>query len=311
MSEIRFERSGSSVEILNPLKDFNGDIQNIEFRKDPLLGHTSVYNPYLKEKVKFFFGDNDPELVNKLIDESAKKCFFCGPAIEKYTPKYPPDILPEGRLRIGEAVLFPNLYPIGKYHSVIVLSNAHFLRLAEFTPGITENGLVAAQQFVNLVYKKEPATLFVAVNANYLFSAGATLVHPHLQMLITPSPYSYHERLIDSCSSYYHSYGSCYFLDLKEKEREIDERYIAQKGGWHWLAAFAPVGNNEIIAIHEESSDFGLLTSDDLKDLAFGISKVLLFYEGLGHLSYNYTILSVRDPAYKDSSRCILKIISR
>ncbi len=311
MSEIRFERSVSSVKILNPLRDFGEDIQSLELRKDPLLGHTSVYNPFLKEKVKFFFGENDPELVKKLTDDSAKKCFFCSHSIEKSTPQYPPELLPEGRLRVGEAVLFPNLYPIGKYHSVIVLSNAHFLRLSEFAPEIIGNGFRAAQKFVNLVYDRDPSPLFVAVNANYLFPAGATLVHPHLQMLITSAPYSFHERLIDTCSSYHQSNGSCYFLDLTKKEMEIDLRYIAGKGGWHWLAAFAPSGNNEIIAVHEERSDFGLLSSEDLKNLASGISKVLLFYEDLGHLSFNYTILSVRDPAYKESSRCMLKIISR
>ena len=297
MSNIQFSRFESTLKILNPFQNFAEDVHTVEFRRDPLLGDTSVYNRSLKEKVKFFFGDSDPELIKNLVKESAKTCIFCGDGIGKNTPRYPADLVPEGRLRTGEATLFPNLFPIGPYHSVIALSKAHFLKLSEFSPELIENGLKAARTFVNSVYRRDPLALFVAVNANYLFPAGATFVHPHLQMLITPIAFSYHERLIEACRSYYRKHGSSYHGDLVHEEKKIGERYVGQKGRWHWITAFSPMGSNEVVAVNESESDFGLLSETDLKDLSRGISKILSFYESLGHLSFNYSLLSVRGSA--------------
>ncbi len=311
MSKIRFESHESDVKLLNPFKDFEEDVQKVEVRIDPLLGDISVYNPYLKDKVKFFFRDNDAALIEEMVRESAKNCFFCSDAVERSTPRYPAYIIPEGRLKVGEAVLFPNLYPIGKYHSVIVLSKAHFLKLTEFSPEIIGNGLIAARNFINTIYSQDSAASFVAVNANYLFTAGATLVHPHLQMLITPTAYSHHGRLVEAGRQYYLDNGSCYFMDLISEERKNNIRYVAQRGKWHWITAFAPMGVNEINAIHEGVCDYGLLSDSDIGDLAYGISRVLAMYESLGHLGFNYSILSVRDPAFKASYRCIIKIITR
>ena len=311
MSGIRFDNFYSTSSFLNPFKEFREDTHTVTVRKDPLLGDISIYNPCIKDKVKFFFGDCDPGLIEKMVEESAKTCIFCAGRLKENTPRYPSSLFPEGRIRVGDAVLFPNLFPISKYHSVITLTDSHFLKLSEFRPELIENGLKAAQKFVNLVYNSDSSELFVAVNANYLFPAGATLVHPHLQMLITPTAYSYHERLIRASHSYYQEHGSEFYSDLIEEEKKRGERYVAQRGGWHWLTAFSPMGNNEVLAVHEGESDFGLLSESDLSTLAEGISRVLAFYEGLRHLSFNYSIFSVRKPSSQKGFRCLLKIISR
>ena len=311
MPEIKFVSYESETQILNPFTGFAEETHIVEVRTDPLLGDKSVYNSALKDKVKFFFGECDTVLIEKLVEDSAKTCIFCSGNIEKTTPRYPQNLIPEGRIRIGEAVLFPNLFPVGKYHSVIALSKAHFLKLSEFSPEIIVNGLRVAQQFVNTVYALDQDTAFVAVNANYLFPAGATLVHPHLQMLITPTAYSYHERLIKACNSYQRGNGSEYYPDLIEQERNIGTRYIAQTGKWHWMASFSPMGNNEIIAVHEIENDFGELTDPDLIKLASGISNVLSLYDELGHLSFNYSVFSAIKSHSAKGFRCMIKMISR
>lgn len=311
MSGIKFESYESEAHILNPFNGFSEETHIVEVRKDPLLGDSSVYNPALRKKVKFFFGECDAGLISKYVEYSSKACIFCGDNLEKNTPRYPQSLVPEGRLKIGEAALFPNLFPIGKYHSVIVLSKAHFLKLSEFSPEIISNGLRAAQQFANAIYENDKEAAFVAVNANYLFPAGATLVHPHLQMLITPTAYSYHERLVSACRSYYKENSAEYYPELIQKEKGIGSRYIGQIGGWHWIAAFSPIGVNEIQAIHESENDFGVLSDSDLIALATGINKVLALYDGLGHLSFNYSIYSARNLFSGKGFRCIMKIISR
>ena len=310
MSKIKFETIQSDFKILNPFKNFAEESHLVEVRRDPLLGDTSVYNPFLKDKAKSFFGECDAELVRKLVEGSAKNCIFCGESVGKITAQYPPDVIPDGRIRVGEAILFANLYAAGKYHPVISLSRAHFLKLSEFIPELIGNGLIAAQKFLNLVYVHDPSALYAVVSANYLFPAGASLVHPHLQMLVTPIAYSYHERLIDASLAYNQKNNSSYYSDLIEEEKKNCSRYIAQTGGWNWVTAFSPMGINEVIAVHERECDLGLLSEADLSDLSGGISRVLAFYESLGHLSFNFSLFSVRKSP-KEGFHCLLKIITR
>ena len=52
---IIFRTTESSLKILNPYKGFREDSHRVEVRKDPLLGHKSVYNANLREKVKVLF----------------------------------------------------------------------------------------------------------------------------------------------------------------------------------------------------------------------------------------------------------------
>lgn len=310
MSKIAFERIQSEVRFHNPLKDFAEDLHQLEIRKDPLLGDVSIHNPYLKDKAKAFFGECDQDLVRRLVEESGKNCFFCGERVELGTPRFTSDLVAEGRLRVGEAVLFPNLFSLGTHHPVVCLCKAHFLQLSEFRPDMMADGLTAAQEFLKIVYQRAPSAAFAAVTANYLFPAGASLVHPHLQMLVTPVPYSYHGRLIEAGNSYFHEHGSSYFTDLIEQERG-GPRYVARRGRWDWLAPFSPIGNNEVMAVHDSVPDYGLLSGTDVTDLAHGISRVLSFYETLGYLSFNYAAYSVRNHHAGKGFRCIFKIITR
>lgn len=311
MAKIPFESVESGFTILNPQNNFSEETHKVEVRKDPLLGDTSVYNPFLRDKAKAFFGDNDPDLVRRLVDESSKTCIFCGDRIEKTTPKYPPDLVPEGRIRRGEALLFPNLFAIGKYHAVAALSASHFLKLSEFTAGIVGDGLTAVRDFIKAVYRNDESVPFATINANYLFPGGASLVHPHLQVLLTPVAYSYHARMIEACRSYHKRNLTAFHADLVEDEKDRGVRYVARQGNWHWMTAFSPMGSNEVTAVHETASDFAYLTDADIRSLAGGISKALAFYESLGHLSYNYSLYSVRQPQAGEGHRCVLKMVNR
>lgn len=312
LNTIAFEKISSGFTILNPFNNFASEEHRVEVRKDPLLGDTSVYNPFLKDKAKAFFGDNDPELLKKLVDETSKNCIFCGENVLNKTARYPSEILSGGRLRTGEAVLFANLFSVAAYHPVIALGNRHFLKLPEFTPDLLADGFRAAQEFLRSVYRRDGSATFSAVCANYLLPAGASLVHPHLQMLVAPVAYSYHARMKDAAQLYYNKYGTSYFDDLVSEESRKGERYILQHDKWHWIAAFSPIGSNEITAIHEHETDFGELSDGDLTALAQGIAKVLFLYDRLGHLSFNYTLYSVRSRnAQAGGFRCIFKIIAR
>jgi UDPglucose--hexose-1-phosphate uridylyltransferase len=310
LPKIAFERFESRFTILNPFNNFAREEHVVEVRKDPLLGDTSIYNPYLKDQAKAFFGQNDEELIRKLAEDPAGSCIFCGENARKKTARYPDELLPGGRMEQGEAVLFANLFSLAAHHPVIVLSKAHFLRPSEMTPPLLADGFQAARTFLNDIYRQDAALAFATVNCNYLLPAGASLVHPHMQMLVTPVPYSYQARLLSGMKDYLAKCGTPYLSDLLEEEMRGGERYIARRGAWHWLASYSPIGNNDIMAIHDAEGDLGRISVPDLRDLCEGISRVLSLLERRGSLSFNFTLSSARG-GETVGFRSVFRIVTR
>jgi galactose-1-phosphate uridylyltransferase len=310
MGAITFDSTASTLSLRNPFNGFAVEEHRVEVRRDPILGDTSVLNRYQQNKTGFS-GVNDREFIAQLVERSAETCIFCGERLGARTARYPDDLIPGGRLTRGEATLLPNLFALGAYHPLVVLARAHFLELAGFTPALLADGLGVAREFLNLVHRRDPAAVFTAVGANYLPPAGASLIHPHLQLLVTPVAYTHHERLLQACRRHHEQYGTSCLDDLAREERRLGQRFVAHLGGWDWMTAFAPQGSNEIFAVHESAQDFAALPDECVQALAAGIAKVLGFYGGLGLLSFNYALFSVRQGTPAEGFRCFLRIVNR
>jgi len=309
MTEIRFEMHEGELELLNPMLDFQPDRQRVQVRRDPLLGHTAVYNPALRDKARTLFGETDRGWLEQLVAASAERCIFC-PGRQDKLPKYPPGLVPEGRIQVGEALLFPNLFSLARYHAVVAVSEAHFLQLREFTTTRVGNALLSMQRFMTAIARTEESARFATLNANYLFPAGASIIHPHFQLLAGPQAYGHHAMLLAAWRAHLDRTGSFYADDLVRAERQRGERYIGGRGGWHWLAAYAPLGNLEIQAFHESVADFTRLDEAAINALAEGIAATLGLYEELGYLSFNFSLYAQRQ---EDASgaRLFLRLITR
>ena len=310
MGPIAFERAESRVVVRNPLRGFAPEEQRVEVRRDPLLGGTSVLNPFLASKAGFF-GENDRPFIARLAAESAASCVFCGGALERRTAMYPEDLVPGGRIARGEATLLPNLFALGAYHPLVVLSRAHFLELDGFTPALLADGLGLAREFLRRVHARDRQAPYAFVGANYLLPAGASIVHPHLQMLVTPLPYTRHERLLDACRGHHEQHGGSLLDDLAAEEERLGARFIGRRGGWRWVAAFAPQGCNEILAVHETAGDLAEIDEGEVHELAAGVAAVLGAYARIGLLCFNYALFSVRRDVAAPGFRLFFRIVSR
>ena len=125
--KLNLRRIEERIRFHSPLQGMQEVEDIIERRQDPLLGHWSITTRRLHDKVRIFFGETDDELISKEAERTRGRCFFCPEKVEQATPMYPSRWLPEGRLRVGEALLVPNLYPLSPIHSVIILGRRHFL----------------------------------------------------------------------------------------------------------------------------------------------------------------------------------------
>ncbi|MHA1382868.1 MAG: hypothetical protein ACTSR3_03820 [Candidatus Helarchaeota archaeon] len=287
---IHFEKKNRVAKLHSPLKNFELDEYDVEYRIDPLLGHLSLCPSSQKKKIGMINKKPDYELIESICEKTEKNCFFCPDRIEKDTPKFPSEFFPEGRLKIGESIVFPNLFPYLEHSAVVVLSSCHFLGLNDFSSQILMDAFKATLIYLRRVNELNPTAKYAVLGANYMFTSGSSLVHPHLQITVGEYPFKYLKMLLDNSKQYYKENSSNYWSDLIEIEKG-SERYIQGAEGIHWIVPFAPIGNYNIQGIIEKSN-FLELTDRDLKGLADFISTILKFFKSQGQSSFNFCFYS-------------------
>ncbi len=227
------------------------------------------------------------------------------------TPTYPEDLVPGGRIVKGEAVLFPNLFPVSQVHAVIRVGKKHYLPLKDFDPVRVQEALRTAMELVGALSRARVGADFLAVCGNYLGPAGASIAHPHFQVVGSDQPFTFQELLLRRSRQYYREQGSCYWLDLLDKEKELDERYAGDTGPVSWVTSFSPQGTNEVLGILPGRRNFLEIDEHDLEGLVNGFSRVLKAYDSMGISTFNFTIYSGPLGAEQDDFCCLLRIISR
>ncbi|RLF16418.1 MAG: hypothetical protein DRJ97_00800 [Thermoprotei archaeon] len=307
---MRFERWVRETCILNPLKGFELEVQELEHRLDPLTGLSTIVArgrlPYVKP-----FMEHDEQLLRRLAEATRQNCPFCPGKVEEVTPKFPLNVVAEGRIKVGSCVAFPSLHAHSDFNAVVVLGREHFVKPSEFTNEVIAEGLKASLEVLRRVYKFNPTLKYASVIMNYLPPAGSSIVHPHMQVLASTEAFNYLRELLEYSFRYYATYSSCFWEELVKVERELGERYVASIGGVHWLVPFAPQRQHEVWAIVEGTSDLLSLSDEDLKGLSRGLVNVLSFYEREGLLSFNFAIYSAPLDSKAEYFRLLLRMCSR
>jgi galactose-1-phosphate uridylyltransferase len=308
---IRFETHFQESSFTNPMKNHALDTHTLEIRRDPLTGSQSTFNEGLKDKAVFFFGVTDPRLVEQLAEAGRATCFLCEDRWKLATPRYPEELLAEGRVEVGEAVLFPNLFPVSQVHAVIRVGNAHYLPLDAFEPARILEGFQACRTFTEALARVLPDAEHLTINGNYLHPAGASIAHPHFQLVGGDLPCTWMERILSLGRDWHRQGGQCYWQTLAETERSSGERYVGETGPVCWITSFSPQGTNEVLGLLPEKRNFLEMDGDDLRGLADGLSRVLKGYGSLGVSTFNFSVFSGPLTEPDDSFRCFLRIVSR
>jgi galactose-1-phosphate uridylyltransferase len=308
---MRFVKHVQSSTLHNPLLGGKVDTQQIEIRRDPLTGHQAAFNPRLTDKVAMFYGATDYALVERLARESEARCFLCGEKWRETTPTYPEALVPGGRIQVGDSILFPNLFPIAQVHAVIRVGARHFLPLPDFQAATIRDAFSCAMQLVRRLSSSEPSARFLTLCANYLGPAGASIAHPHFQLVGGDLPCTWLEQALACGKAYAKEIGSCYWTDLLATEKQSPERYLGRTGTAEWITAFSPAGANEVQAILPQRRHFLELNEADLAGLADGLAKVLAGYHAMGISTFNFAIYSGELGTTDDGMRCLLRIVSR
>jgi len=309
--KISFVKHIRKSTIHNPMMNNALDTQELEIRQDPLTGAQSIFNPRLEDKVAMFYGQSDAALIEKMAEESQANCFLCGDTWKQITPSYPEALVPEGRIQVGQAVLFPNIFPAAQIHAVIRVGEKHYVPLSEFDPKAVGDAFSASLELTKLLSEADAGVKYLTINGNYLGPAGASIAHPHFQVMGGDLPFTYLENILDLSRQYFQKNQSCFWNDLLELEKAAKARYIGASGPVEWLASFSPSGTNEIVGVLPKRSHFLELDQEDVNGLAQGFVKVLRGYAEMGISTFNFAIYSGPIGETDESFRCFIRIISR
>jgi len=279
---VKFIKTLNESVFLDPQQNFAPKTVVSEIRRDPLTGQVSRVFPF--RQLTLHRHDWTP-----FVEESKQKfCPFCPDVMEKVTPKFPPEISAEGRIKVGEAVAIPNLNPYEKHAAVVIMSVNHYIPMEEIDVGMMTDSFRAGLTYLQKTAAADPeGARYGSINWNYMPYAGGSLIHPHLQVLAGAEPCTYDKKLINASTAYYQTHNRSYWMDLIEAEKNIGERYIGQTGRAYWLSSFAPRHVGDVIGIIPGKQTIDDFTDEDLSDLAAGLKRVIDYYNRSNIVSFN------------------------
>lgn len=223
------------------------------------------------------------------------ECPFCQPQVMLKTPRCLAELAPSGRIVRGSSLLFPNLFPYGRYSGVSLFDESHFVEIGTASALSYRDSFVNSAEYLRRILAFDPEAVYMAITQNHLPSAGGSLLHPHLQVHADRLPSNHHRSLRLRASQYFDTTGSRMFSDYARHELEDGRRFIGNTGSWQWMAAFAPEGFYELWGILPGCTSFLRLQEQDWEDLALGVTKVQKFYRSLCRNGYNFGLLLLED----------------
>lgn len=260
-----------------------------ELRKDPVVGRWVIISG---ER-----GRRPSDFVREPVRPKLTSCVFCAdhedrtppeilagrpPGSEANTPGWSYRVVPnkfpalriEGELEASGEGLFDRMEGIGA-HEVVIETPDHQGSLATMPTEAVADVLLAYRERI-LDLKKDGRFQYILVFKNHGEAAGASLEHPHSQLIATPiTPIMVVEELTGS-AEYYGRKERCVWCDIVRQERHDGRRLIDERDGFVVVAPWAPRFPFETwILPARHRSAFEESGVDDLRDLAGVLQSVL------------------------------------
>ncbi|GAB4253799.1 hypothetical protein [Deferrisoma sp.] len=283
------------------LPDGRQVVRRVEVRTHPLTGDT----------VRILTPPHRPLRIPDLRTAYAhtlEGCPFCPEAVETRTPAFPPDLLGEGRVAVGEVRVFPNLLAYAGLSAVSVLTREHFVELRDFTEPMLLDAFEAARRVLGAVRERRPDLAVRLLHWNYMPPAGSSIVHPHHQLMATPTAPTRLRRLAEGATRIGAPPGTNPWHHLVSEERRAGARWLGEAGPWRLLVDPAPQGRYfEWVAVHASKADMADLEASDWGALVPGLLTLFGYLESQGLWSFNLAAMGLPDPSF----RCQVRLVPR
>ncbi len=176
-------------------------------------------------------------------------------------------------------------------HEVVIESPNHTWRMADGPPTQIQRVLLAYQSRLADLYRDERLR-YCVIFRNYGPDAGATLSHPHSQIMAIPVVPSRVKSKLNAAREYYRRKERCIFCDVIQQELELQERIFFANERFVALTPFASRFPFELaIYPREHSHDFTQLDEPGREALADVLHRCLAYLRpALGSPSYNFVL---------------------
>lgn len=279
-----------------------------ELRKDPIIDRWVIIAVERGRRPHDFVVESEPP--------SGAFCPFC-PGNESKTP---PEIAQWGR-PAGEPPntpgwnvrVVPNKFPalthegaldrqgLGMFdlmngigaHEVVIESPRHDWDFASATPQETRDILGAYVARVAAL-REDERFVYTLVFRNIGTVAGASLAHPHSQIISVPIIPGQVKEHLDAARAYYMQKTRCVFCDVLRQELSMRDRVVEEDEHFVVLSPFAARFPFQLqIYPRRHSHDFTLMTPPEIEALGRTLSRSLhRIRETLGNPAYNMMVQS-------------------
>ncbi len=203
-------------------------------------------------------------------------------------PNKYPAFLPYPRLdkRI-EGNLYQTVNAVG-FHEVVVTRD-HEKQLAQFSlKQVKEVIDVYQERYLDLM--KKDFVNHISIFHNHGFEAGASIAHPHSQIITTPLVDVDVQRALLSSEKHYKTNRKCVYCQMNEWERKVKKRVIFENEKFLAICPFASKSAFQIIVSPKSHLSYFEKTTEKEKEQlteAFGAALKKL-YKGLDDPPYNF-----------------------
>ena len=249
--------------------------------------------------------------------EERKKCPFCkiedqeNPTLIFFKGK---KILDKKNIKDWTTLVLPNKYPafipnskieekkegpfykkmnaVG-FHEVVVTRH-HLKTLAQFkVREVKEVFDVYQQRYLDLMDKN--FVNHISIFHNYGAAAGASIRHPHSQIITTPLIDIDLNKALMNSDRYYKKNKKCIYCEMNKWELKVKKRIVVENKSFLAVCPFASKSAFQvIISPKKHLSYFERITEEEKWFLAEIFQKVLnKIYKGLNNPAYNFYLHSV------------------
>lgn len=278
-----------------------------ELRKDPISDRWVVVSTERGRRPTDFGG------TTVAAEGEAKFCPFCG----GNEAKTPPEIIAWRKASTApntagwEVRVIPNKFPAliiegdvnrtgtGIYdmmsgigaHEVIVETPRHDETIPDMPDEHVEKILWAYKQRI-LDLEKDKRFRYILVFKNYGTAAGASLAHPHSQLIATPITPRYVKMELSNCRAYFQEKERCIFCDMIRQELGSGERLVYEN---EYFVCFTPFASRFPFELwlmpRRHEAGFQMLPDEERGQLARCLKDVLTrLKKTLNDPPFNYVL---------------------
>ncbi len=220
------------------------------------------------------------------------------------------DILKKAILRRGNIISIPNDFPAFSYSDnlnermdgpnkimdgvgfqEVIITLDHKKQLAQFSQEEMRD-VVNVYQARYLDLMKKNFIKYVSIFHNHGREAGATIAHPHSQIIAIPVIDPDLKDSMQGAAEFFKENGKCVYCTMIEWDKKDGRRIVYENEKFVALCPFAPQGNFEVRIYPKKHNPYFEKITEEEKDFFSDALRMALFkiYKGLNDPAYNFYI---------------------